>query len=199
MEHDNPLFDPNGQPAPSPPSVHFVSTPRNPSVSIEEPLGIFGEVTPAETRQVLSSVPSTVTVRQGPESHPMASPSYQDLLNTCRFMYPHLSEEQRITHVRSILAKKPPMTSTSHQEGQNDTYPVFGGESQTMQSPKVAPIPLDLTPAQASRNSHSSAPENQVHAKPAEPPVKILQFPQLVQPQPSAPQEPSPVEAKLRF
>src|SRR5262249_36261149 len=115
MEHDNPLFDPNGQPAPSPPSTHFATTPRNPSVSIEEPLGIFGEVASAETRQVLSSVPSTGIVRQGSESRPMASPSYQDLLNTYRFMYPHLSEEQRTTHVRTILAKKAPMTSTSHQ------------------------------------------------------------------------------------
>src|SRR5262249_35774554 len=120
MEHDNPLFDPNGQPAPSPPSTHFATTPRNPSVSIEEPLGIFGEVTPAETRQVLSSTPSTVTVRQGPESYPMASPSYQDLLSICKFMYPHLSKEQRITHVHTILAKKAPMASTSHQEGQKE-------------------------------------------------------------------------------
>src|SRR5262249_27229254 len=147
----------------------------------------------------LSSTPSTVTMRQGPESHPMASPSYHDLLNICKFMYPHLSEEQRVTHVRTILANKAPIASTSHQECQNDTYPVFGGESQTVHSRKFAPIPLDLTPAQASRNSHPFAPENQIPSKPAEPPIKILRFPQAVQLQPSAPQEPSPMETELRF
>src|SRR5262249_39756568 len=154
---------------------------------------------PAETRQVSSSIPSVGTTRQGPESRPKASPSYQDLLNTYRFMYPHLFEEQLVTHVRTVLAKKAPVSSISHQEGQDDTYPVFGGESQTMHSSRFASTPLDLTSAQASKNSHSSAPENQISAKPADPPVKIIRFPRTVQPQPSAPQGPSPVEAELRF
>src|SRR5262249_862719 len=59
--------------------------------------------------------------------------------------------------------------------------------------------PLDLTPAQVSKNSHLSASENQVSAKPPDPSVKIIRFPRTVQPQPSAPQEPSLVEAELRF
>jgi len=175
------VFDPHHTPTSSPPiTTHFQSTPYNSLLSIEESQSVFGEPSFVETHQASS----TVTMRQGPTSFSTDDPSIQHLLTTLKILHPQESEQQHIAYIYSTQTRNAAAASTRNLEDQfsrRATSPIFGGDPKytSVQSPRLTPAPIELTPLPTPRDPTSPAHVDFVSSVPMDlPAIKVSESPQ---------------------
>src|SRR5262249_44433895 len=106
MEYSNPTFEPENAPASSPPTTsHFLATPHNHLVTMEEPQSGY-EGTPTLESYPIPSIPLPPVVQ--PESdHANMNLQYQ--LQIFQSMFPNQPKEHLISLLRSLQTGKTPI------------------------------------------------------------------------------------------
>src|SRR5262249_50901323 len=156
MEYNNPVYESEGTPAFSPPTTtHFMSTPRNHLVTIEEPLPTFGE--PPSAGHYSSSTPPTA-VKQEVDPIPTSISNFQDQIRHLQSMFPDKTREEILAFIWPTQPAKVPAASSSKPDvprSSHRDYPIFGRDPlpTPTQSPRIFPVPLDfLTPVPIPRS-----------------------------------------------
>src|SRR5262249_15467932 len=105
MEYSNPTFEPQNASASSPPTTsHFLATPRNHMVTIEEPQSGYGG-TPILESYPTSSISPPTTAQSEPDH---ASMNLQDQLRIFQSMFPNQPKGHLISVLRSLQTGNAP-------------------------------------------------------------------------------------------
>src|SRR5262249_9529747 len=156
MEYSNPTFEPENTSASPPPTTsHFLTTPRNHLVTMEEPQSGYGGTPTLESYPTSSTSPPTAVQSEQDQ----ANMNLQDQLRIFQSMFPSQPKEHLISLLRSLQTGKAP----ANPEYQSSRYPTFGEGPQhtSIQSPRASPSPLEyLTPIQT-QSARSMIPPTQ--------------------------------------
>src|SRR5262249_1254980 len=106
MEYSNPTFEPENAPASSPPTTsHFLTTPRNHLITVEEPQSGYGGTPTLESYPTASTPPPTAV--QSESDH--ASMNLQDQLRIFQSMFPNQPKEHLMSLLISLQTGKTPI------------------------------------------------------------------------------------------